>query len=148
MRNRFVALSLASALLAAACSSDSSSVGNLDLENVQFWRPISVPNVLLQSDVLQRKVAFDLSQCKCGVYPVNATRDDLVTFRPDEQRLAQTDATIVPDAEGQCHHNPSLVVSECMRHRGWEPTTCSGRLSLPNGGALCASYNPLVKAEE
>ncbi|MDE2029456.1 MAG: hypothetical protein KGI97_02715 [Alphaproteobacteria bacterium] len=108
----------------------------------QFWRPISEPNLLMPSDQLQKKLAFDLGQCHCGIYPANATRSDIIKFSADKQRLAQTSVTVTPDEDGQCVQQPSLVVTECMRERGWEPTECSGRMPLPGGGSLCASYHP------
>jgi hypothetical protein len=67
-----------------------------------------------------------------------------VKFQADKQRLAQTSVTVMPDEEGTCAQKPALVVTECMRSRGWEPTSCSGRTSLPSGGSLCAPY---VKSE-
>ncbi len=106
----------------------------------QFWRPISEPNLLMPLDKGQAKLDFDLSQCHCGIYPTNATHDNLVEFQPDKQRLAETGVTITPDDNGQCMVQPSLVVSECMRERGWEVTNCSGRLPIPGGGSLCTSY--------
>jgi len=106
----------------------------------QFWRPISEPNLLMPSDQLQTKLTFDLNQCHCGSYPANATRDEMVKFQPDRQRLIETGVTISPDEDGQCLQQPSLVVTECMRQRGWEPTNCSGRIPLPGGGSLCTTY--------
>jgi hypothetical protein len=106
----------------------------------QFWRPISEPNILMPTDRLQTKLSFDLNQCHCGSYPANATHTDIVEFQPDRQRLAETGVTITPDQQGQCIQQPSLVVTECMRMRGWEPTNCSGRMPLPGGGSLCAAY--------
>jgi hypothetical protein len=91
-------------------------------------------------DQLQQKLQFDLGQCHCGIYPTNATHDDMVQYQPDKQRLAQTGVTIVPNKDGQCLQKPSLVVTECMRERGWEPTNCSGRMPLPGGGSLCTAY--------
>ena len=108
----------------------------------QFWRPISEPNMLVSADRAQTKLDFDLSQCHCGIYPSNVTHQEVVLFQPDKQRLAQTSVTITPDDENQCSVKPSLVVTECMRERGWEPTSCSGRMPLPGGGALCASFVP------
>ena len=52
MRHSILALSFAGVLL-AACSADSFSS-----KSPQFWRPISEPNVLLSSDVLEKKLAF------------------------------------------------------------------------------------------
>ncbi len=106
----------------------------------EFWRPISEPNILMPSDKGQQKLGFDLSQCQCGIYPANTTHSNLVEFQPDQQRMAQTAITITPDSEGNCRQQPSLVVSECMRQRGWEPTACSGRLPTAHGGAMCAEY--------
>jgi hypothetical protein len=137
MRCRYFALSLVCAVL-AACSGSSSSF-LFSPPPVQFWRPISEPNVLLQSDALQQKLEFDLSQCHCGIFPATAAHDDAVKFQADKQRLAQTSMTVTPDEEGACMQKPTLVVTECMRHRGWEPTNCSGRMPLPGGGSICAS---------
>ncbi len=108
----------------------------------QFWRPISEPNLLMPSDKLQMKLDYDIGQCHCGIYPMNASHDDMVEFQPDKQRLAQTGVTIVPNQDGQCLQKPRLVVTECMRQRGWEPTNCSGRMPLPGGGSLCTVYQP------
>jgi hypothetical protein len=132
MRGQLVALSFA-CVLVAACGSFYSPVS-------QFWRPISEPNLLMASDAVQRKLDFDLSQCHCGIYPANATHDDIVQFQPDRQRLAETGVTVTPNEDGQCLAQPSLVVTECMRERGWEPTNCSGRMPMPNGGSLCSAY--------
>ncbi len=136
MRSRLIAVSLV-CVLAAACDTfyDAPVIA-------QFWRPISEPNILMPSDTLQKKLDFDLGQCHCGIYPANASHDEMVQFQPDKQRLAQTGVTIVPDEDGQCTHKPSLVVTECMRQRGWEPTNCSGRMPLPGGGSLCTTYQP------
>jgi hypothetical protein len=106
----------------------------------EFWRPISEPNLQMPLDKAQRKLDFDLSQCQCGIYPANVPHSEIIEFQPDSQRLAETGVTITPDKNGQCMQQPSLVVAECMRHRGWEVTTCSGRAPLPGGGALCAGY--------
>ena len=129
MRRRLVVVSLVCALL-AACESPVA----------QFWRPISEPNVLMESVALQQKLDFDLGQCHCGIYPANATHNDIIALQPDKQRLAETGVTIMPDDRGQCLQRPSLVVTECMRQRGWEPTNCSGRLPLPEGGSICSTY--------
>lgn len=120
------------AIVLSACNSD---------QNIaQFWRPISEPNLLLPLDRGQTKLDFDLGQCRCGVYPGNMTHTDIVEFQPDKQRLAETSVIITPDKRGDCIVQPSLVVSECMRDRGWEVTNCSGRMPLPGGGSLCAGY--------
>jgi hypothetical protein len=135
MRRRIAAVSLACLLVSAlaACQTTDGRVA-------QFWRPISEPNLLLSSDKSQQKLDFDLSQCHCGIYPTNASHDDIVNFQPDKQRLAETGMTVMPNEDGQCVQHPSLVVTECMRERGWEPTNCSGRMPLPGGGSLCAAY--------
>jgi hypothetical protein len=126
-------LSLACVVFLNACSTPPAPV-------VRFWRPISEPNMLLASDALQEKLGFDLGQCNCAIFPTNATHDATVKYQKDKQRLAQTGVTVTPDEEGKCAQQPSLVVTECMRHRGWEPTNCSGRVPLPGGGSLCGTY--------
>lgn len=105
----------------------------------EFWRPISEPNLQLQLDDAQKKLEFDLSQCRCGIYPANVSQPDLVNFQPDKQRYAQTSATITAQDGGDCIQRPSLVVGECMRSRGWEVTKCSGRMPLAGGASLCAA---------
>lgn len=109
-------------------------------QTVEFWRPISEPNLLMPLGKGQRKLDFDLSQCKCGIFPSNITHNDAVEFQSDKQRLAQTSVTVTPNKRGDCVQQPSLIVSECMRGRGWEVTNCSGRMPLPGGGSLCATY--------
>jgi hypothetical protein len=131
---------LALAVLALAACSTSSSPSSPS--GMQFWRPISAPNLLMASDQLQDKLEFDLSQCHCGIYPANAAHDENIKFQADKQRLAQTGVTVTPDEDGKCQQKPSLVVTECMRQRGWEPTNCSGHMALPGGGSLCAAYAP------
>jgi hypothetical protein len=121
-------------LVVAACSSDGPD------HIAQFWRPISEPNLNMALDKGQKKLDFDLSQCHCGIYPANATRDDTIEFQPDRQRLAETGVTVTPNENGQCMEQPSLIVTECMRQRGWEQTNCSGRMPLAGGGSLCTAY--------
>ncbi|NTU77345.1 MAG: hypothetical protein HGA90_05980 [Alphaproteobacteria bacterium] len=104
----------------------------------EFWRPISEPNLLLPLEKAQLKLDFDLSQCKCAVYPTNVPQPDQISFQTDKQRLVQTGVTVTSDG-GDCVLRPSLVVQECMRARGWEITKCSGRMPMPGGGALCAT---------
>lgn len=106
----------------------------------EFWRPISEPNLLMSLEKGQRKLDFDLSQCRCGIFPANLSHSNAVEFQPDQQRLAQTSVTVTPDKDGQCMQQPSLIVSECMRGRGWEVTNCSGRMPIPGGGSLCTAY--------
>lgn len=109
-------------------------------QTVEFWRPISEPNLLMPLEKGQRKLNFDLSQCKCGIFPSNITHNEAVEFQSDKQRLAQTSVTVTPNKRGECVQQPSLIVSECMRGRGWEVTNCSGRMPLAGGGSLCATY--------
>ncbi|MFA5040378.1 MAG: hypothetical protein WC464_01930 [Bdellovibrionales bacterium] len=139
MRYSRTLLPLACAALVSACSAMTSSISSSS-DTVQFWRPISEPNSLMKSDKLQSKLNFDLSQCRCGVFPTNTAHDDAVKFQADKQRLAQTSMTVMQDEEENCAQKPSLVVTECMRYRGWEPTNCSGRMPIPGGGAICAAY--------
>jgi hypothetical protein len=106
----------------------------------QFWRPISEPNLLMPLEKGQRKLEFDLSQCKCGIYPDSMLHSDIADFQPDKQRLAQTSTATEKDIGGDCVTQPSLIVAECMRSRGWEATNCSGRMPLGGGGSLCAGY--------
>ncbi|MDD2324928.1 MAG: lipoprotein [Alphaproteobacteria bacterium] len=104
----------------------------------EFWRPVSEPNILLPLEKAQMKLDFDLSQCQCGIYPTNVPQRDLINFQPDQQRYAETSVTRTLKGSDTCTQQPSLVVAECMRARGWEVTTCSGRMPLAGGGALCA----------
>lgn len=108
----------------------------------EFWRPISEPNIEMPLAKLQAKLVFDLSQCRCGIFPENVPHQNLVEFQNDHQRAAETSMVVTPDDEHACRIQPSLVVSECMRYRGWEVTNCSGRMPLAGGGALCANYRP------
>jgi hypothetical protein len=105
----------------------------------EFWRPISEPNILLPPQRAQQKLMFDLSQCNCGIFPRNVEQPDLIAFQPDRQRYAETSITRTADGDYSCIQRPSLVVSECMRVRGWEPTVCSGRMPLASGGSTCAA---------
>lgn len=107
---------------------------------VEFWRPISEPNTLMNLQQAQAKLDFDLSQCRCGIFPANAIQPELVAFQPDQQRYAETSVTRTAEEGGECTQRPSLVVGECMRTRGWEVTNCSGRMPLAGGGALCTSF--------
>ena len=134
------------AMLVTACESDNaleeSNNSTIGSGPVQFWRPISEPNILMPPNKLQQKLNFDLSQCNCSVFPTNIPRDTSIQFQKDKQRLAQTSATLVMDEEKEaCTHSPALVVTECMRYRGWEPTTCSGRMPAAGGGSLCGTYS-------
>lgn len=106
----------------------------------EFWRPISEPNILMPLERAQTKLDFDLSQCKCGIFPANVLQPDQVAFKSDYQRITETGVTLTEVDDGGCMQRPSLVVGECMRSRGWEITNCSGRMPLAGGGALCAGY--------
>ncbi len=106
----------------------------------EFWRPISEPNLQMPLEKGQVKLDFDLSQCRCGIFPSNVTQSEQIEFQADKQRLAQTAVTVTSEDHGDCIQRPSLVVAECMRTRGWEITKCSGRMPLAGGGALCAGY--------
>ena len=141
MRRSLIAVCAVSiaGMLAVACESDNALT--LDDSTVQFWRPISEPNILLPLDKLQQKLEFDLSQCKCSVFPTTVPRDNAIQFQKDKQRLVQTSSTLKMDTKVQsCTHSTPLIVAECMRYRGWEPTTCSGRVPAAGGGSLCSSY--------
>ena len=105
----------------------------------QFWRPISEPNLEMPLAKGQKKLEFDLSQCHCGIYPANTTRDELIEYQKDKQQLVSTGVTVTPSDSGDCVQQPSLVVTECMRQRGWEPTSCTGRMPLTGGGSLCSA---------
>lgn len=105
----------------------------------EFWRPISEPNLLLSLDKAQMKLDFDLSQCRCGIYPSNVPQPDLIAFSPDQRRYIETSVTRTAEEGRSCMQRPSLVVAECMRARGWETTQCSGRMPVAGGGALCAA---------
>jgi hypothetical protein len=105
----------------------------------EFWRPISEPNILLPLEKAQMKLEFDLSQCNCGIFPRNVPQSTMAEFQPDQQRMVETGA-FATEKSGQCLTQPSLVVAECMRARGWETTQCSGRMPVAGGGAVCAAY--------
>ncbi len=106
----------------------------------EFWRPISEPNIMMPLEKAQRKLDFDLSQCGCGIYPANVPQPELVQFQPEKQRYVETGIVrTIKGGGGECMQRPSLVVAECMRARGWEVTSCSGRMPLAGGGALCAA---------
>jgi len=111
----------------------------------EFWRPISEPNLLMPLEKAQAKLNFDLSQCRCGIFPDNVAQADQVAFQPDQQRFVETGMTRSADvgeddSNNSCVQRPSLMVAECMRGRGWEITNCSGRMPLAGGGAMCAGY--------
>ncbi len=105
----------------------------------EFWRPISEPNLQMPLEKAQIKLDFDLSQCRCGIFPSNVLQPDQVAWQPDQQRMVETGVNITADDHGDCMLRPSLVVAECMRSRGWEITKCSGRMPLAGGGALCTA---------
>lgn len=123
-------LGLISVLALTACTNMTSVA--------EFWRPVSEPNILLPLEKAQMKLDFDLSQCNCGIYPSNVPQPDLINFQPEKQRYVETSLTRTLNGSNECVQRPSLVVSECMRARGWEITRCSGRMPLAGGGAMCA----------
>jgi hypothetical protein len=125
-----MALAMVVVVALAACGPD---------RVAQFWRPISEPNIEMPLDKSQRKLDFDLSQCHCGIFPANVPHSEAVEFQKDHQQLAATGVTVTPSDSGQCMEQPSLVVTECMRQRGWEVTNCSGRMPMPAGGSICAA---------
>jgi hypothetical protein len=128
--------SLAVCLLAVLALAACDSTTNI----AEFWRPISEPNIQLPLEKAQNKLDFDLSQCRCGIFPTNVPQSAAISYQSDKQRLAETSVTVTPQENGTCIQRPSLVVSECMRARGWEVTNCSGRMPLAGGGSLCAAY--------
>lgn len=103
---------------------------------LNFWRPISNPNVFLSSGQAAQKLNYDLAQCKCSNLPINVPHQEMQALVPDQGRLAETSAMRV-DAGTGCSTTPNAVLVECMRWRGWEPSACSGRLNTP-GGTQCA----------
>jgi hypothetical protein len=121
---------LALCLMLAACA---------DSPTAQFWRPIAEPNLLMNLADAQAKLDYDLSQCGCGIFPKNVPHSLADKFDQDRLRLNQTSVTR-EEHRGQCLEQPSLLVSECMRARGWEVTKCSGRMPVAGGGAVCAGY--------
>lgn len=107
----------------------------------EFWRPISEPNLQMSLEQAQKKLEFDMGQCNCGIFPKNVPQTDLVVYQPDDQRMIQTSTFFTKNNAGNCIQRPSLVVSECMRGRGWEVTKCSGRISAGTGGSICAAVS-------
>ncbi len=103
---------------------------------LNFWRPISNPNVFLSGGQAAQKLNYDLAQCKCGNTPITVPHQEMGMLVPDQARLAETSALRV-DAGTGCSTSPNAVLVECMRWRGWEPSACSGRLHTP-GGTQCA----------
>lgn len=133
-RNAILALLFIATLgLLSACGDDKPAPQPAVLN---FWRPISNPNVFLASGQAAQKLNFDLAQCKCSNYPIHVPHQEMGTLVPDQARLAETSAMRV-DAGTGCSTTPSAVLIECMRWRGWEPSACSGRLQTP-GGTQCA----------
>ena len=133
-RNAISALLLVAALCGLAACADDKPLPQPAVLN--FWRPISNPNVFLGSGQAAQKLNFDLAQCKCSNYPINVPHQEMGMLVPDQARLAETSAMRV-DAGSGCSTTPTAVLVECMRWRGWEPTACSGRLNTP-GGTQCA----------
>ena len=104
----------------------------------EFWRPINEPNLQMSPEKAQMKLEFDLSQCRCSVYPSDVLQPNLTVFQPDQQRLLETSGPTSQDDHGNCVQRPSAVVAECMRARGWEVTKCTGRMRVGNNVAICA----------
>lgn len=130
-----ILLLLAGAFL-AACADDTQSPDPFPVI-LQYWRPIANPNLMMDSSLAQRKVNYDLAQCRCSNYPKNVPHNEMALIAPDEGRLAETSATDIDSIYNTCITSPNAVVVECMRTRGWEPTSCSGRLPTA-GGTQCA----------
>lgn len=103
---------------------------------LNYWRPISGPNVFLPQNQAYGKLNYDLAQCKCSNYPLNVPHNEIGSYAPDMGRLAETSAMQVDGPTG-CGTTPDAVLISCMRARGWEPTSCSGRVASP-GGTQCA----------
>ena len=129
---RLLLVALTAAVLLAACDDDS----YIQPVVLNYWRPISDPNVNLGGEQAHAKLNLDLAQCKCGNYPINVPHNEMGLIQPDRARLSETAATKMDIASG-CVTSPDAVAVECMRARGWEPTPCSGRLAVP-GGTQCA----------
>ncbi len=124
-------------LLATACSNgDDDWKPSIYLTAFSYWRPISDPNVFMPQSQAQTKLNHDLAQCRCSNYPMNYPHSEAAVMQPDLGRLAETSATKI-DTQTGCLTSPEGVLIECMRARGWEPTSCSGRLNTP-GGTTCA----------
>jgi len=79
---------LACAVLAAACSTSSTSSTYAPSPEPSILAPDQRANVLLQSEALQQKLDFDLSQCHCGISR-QCAHDDTVKYQADKQRLAR-----------------------------------------------------------
>ncbi len=73
----------------------------------EFWRPISEPNLLMSFDRAQKKLDFDLSQCKCGIFPTNVSHNESYQFQPDKQRMVATGVDVTADDDGNCMQRPS-----------------------------------------
>ncbi len=133
-------------ILLAACSSSNDSGKHPQGSIAQFWRPISEPNIGMPLNESQVKLQYDISQCSCGIGPVNIPRSVQANIDLDRQRLNET-AVLGEEVERQCQRRPSYVVGECMRARGWEVTNCSGRMPVAGGAAVCAGYSPVEEED-
>ena len=134
LRNVIAALVIIMSLgLLTACGDDKPAPQPVVLN---FWRPISNPNVFLASGQAAQKLNYDLAQCKCSNLPITVPHQEMATLIPDQGRLAETSAMRVDVGTG-CSTTPNAVLVEGMRWRGWEPSACSGRLNTP-GGTQCA----------
>lgn len=111
---------------------------------LNFWRPISNPTLLMQPQLAQSKLDYDLAQCKCSNYPINVPHQQLPLIAPDLGRLAETSAIKVDGPYDSCVTSPGAVLMECMRARGWEPTSCSGRMQTAGGTACALTVMPAI----
>ncbi len=127
-RIMLVVASLLLALGVAACSTPDVVA--------DYWRPISWPNIDMRPDEQQLKLNYDIQLCQCSNFPRNLPQPLAVKFNPDIQRLIETGPTAGDSGQG-CVTQPGLVLTECMRARGWEKTDCLGRMPPPGGSQLC-----------
>jgi hypothetical protein len=136
MKNKFSLAFVATVFmyLVSACESDVPMHSYI----MNYWRPISDPNVFLNSAQAGQKLNFDVSQCKCSNYPINVPHNEIGVIVPDQARLYETSATRF-DVGRSCSTSPDAVLVECMRARGWEPTSCSGRVGTNGTSTQCAT---------
>lgn len=123
---RFALLFLCLFTLAACESNNAAPTGSTIGSG--YWRPISAPNVLMETTQAQAKLEYDLSQCVCGIMPRNIPTPVMMQYNPDQARMMET------SRGGHCESPNQYVLAECMRARGWEPTLCAGRLPVGSGG--------------
>ncbi|HVY13359.1 MAG TPA: hypothetical protein VHB73_07330 [Alphaproteobacteria bacterium] len=131
----------------SASSSSSSAQPRLYPAVMEYWRPISDPNVFMPPPQANTKLNYDLAQCRCSNFPANYPHADSATMAPDLGRMAETGARMV-DTQNGCVTTPQGVLLECMRARGWEPSSCSGRLETPGGTSCALSINDVPSYPE